>query len=46
VSAAASDNDGDPAVVIVVAGSPACDQVVIQVKCKEGNGDRVELVVA
>jgi len=40
-----SDDDGDPAVAIVVTGSPARDQVVVQVKCEEGNTHCVELVV-
>ena len=46
MSAAASDDDGDPAVAIVVAGNPARDRVVLRVKREEGNADRVELVVA
>jgi len=46
VSAAASDDDGDPAVAIVFAGSPAHNRVVVRVKREEGYADRVELVVA
>ena len=46
MSAAASDDDGDPAIAIVVAGNPARDRVVVRVKREEGNADRVELVVA
>ena len=46
MSTAASNDDGDPAVAIVVAGSPAHDRVVVRVEREEGYADRVELVVA
>ena len=46
VSATASNDDGDPAVAIVVAGSPVHDRVVVRMKREEGYADCVELVVA
>jgi len=46
VSAATGDDDGDPAVAIVVAGNPAHDRVVVRVKREVGYADRVKLVVA
>ena len=46
VSAAASDDNGDPAVAIVFPGSPAHNRVVVRVKREEGYAGRVELVVA
>ena len=46
MSAAASDDDGDPAVAIVIAGKPGRDRVVVRVEREEGYADHVELVVA